>query len=561
MFPSIADHNEKEGGIQVKRETVTTSNLREQFEVYAQDICEDLGLNFSLDLPLGSLGSELAIVYRISQWKESSLEENSHNVLPFQLNKTGLTATNSVIWPIDFGSSRKIQLNQNSEPNKMFDYLSALTLWILDKSAARVVLISGDIAQRYITRRIDRGLSPPLNFKLRGHQITFWLDMSEGTIQRVYFDVPDLFKVLSTSYWRLSHQMTLALKIASLIVGLKDLNHRYYEDRDALSQIFDAFRAERQGNAVKISTLGDSLRQWLYRNGFENDTEIEEFAKVSGTTIGKAIHMLICVLKDLKPKKRYEKHGTKAAATPRKTRVYPIESIRAVRELCDQKKQRLKQRLSGNVKDIEKEVDTHVEDPDLRAPGTLEILYEEEVLEMLEDGNCSGQSNVGEAETDPVNTELEFDEPLDEELPLEMSIRPPPKPPSFEQSYQKFQPESREILGVVLTKAGRIPTTRTADTSKWVKNEERVSNMINGGMNLNTRNLSLGGEDMIWNLPKKFAKIPKGEHLRVWIKFQSPMHTQAWYPDTSDPHLQTFAFKIGMPDEAIEKAIYFKPTV
>ena len=123
MFPSTADHNEKELGLQVKRQTVTTSNVREQFEVFAQDIREDPGLNFFLDFPLGSLDSELAIVYGISQWKESSLEENSHNVLPFQLDKIGLTATNSVIWPIDLGSSRKIQLNQNSEPNKMFDYV------------------------------------------------------------------------------------------------------------------------------------------------------------------------------------------------------------------------------------------------------------------------------------------------------------------------------------------------------------------------------------------------------------------------------------------------------
>lgn len=108
----------------------------------------------------------------------------------------------------------------------MFDYLSALTLWTLDKSAARMVLVSGDIAQQHITRRIDSGLSPPLKFELRGHQITCWLDVSEGTIQRVYFEEPELFKVLCTSGWRLSHQMSLALKIASLIVGLKDLNHR-----------------------------------------------------------------------------------------------------------------------------------------------------------------------------------------------------------------------------------------------------------------------------------------------------------------------------------------------
>ena len=115
---------------------------------------------------------------------------------------------------------------------------------MLDKSAARVVLVSGDIAQRYITRRIDSGLSPPLKFELRDHQIIFWLDVSERTIQRVYFDVPYLLKVLCTSNWRFSNQMSLALKIASLIVGLKDLNHRYYEDRDALNQIFDAVRAE-----------------------------------------------------------------------------------------------------------------------------------------------------------------------------------------------------------------------------------------------------------------------------------------------------------------------------
>lgn len=93
------------------------------------------------------------------------------------------------------------------------------------------------------------------------------------------------------------------------------------------------------------------------------------------------------------------------------------------------------------------------------------------------------------------------------------------------------------------------------------ENEERVSNVINGGMDLNTRNLSLGRVDMMWNFPENFANIPKGDYLRVWIEFQSPMHTQPWYSDTSDPDLRTFAFKIGMPDEAIEKAIYFKPRV
>lgn len=41
--------------------------------------------------------------------------------------------------------------------------------------------------------------------------------------------------------------MSLALKIPSLIIGLKDLNHRYYEHPGALGQISDADRAESAG--------------------------------------------------------------------------------------------------------------------------------------------------------------------------------------------------------------------------------------------------------------------------------------------------------------------------
>lgn len=83
----------------------------------------------------------------------------------------------------------------------------------------------------------------------------------------------------------------------------------------------------------------------------------------------------------------------------------------------------------GKAKEVKKEVNIDVEDPDLEAPWTLEIAHEEEVLGMLENENRSSQSNVSVAEgIDPVNTKSEPDQPLDEELPLELSIRPPPKP-------------------------------------------------------------------------------------------------------------------------------------
>ena len=62
--------------------------------------------------------------------------------------------------------------------------------------------------------------------------------------------------------------------------------------------------------------------------------------------------------------------------------------MRAVRELYDQKKQRLKQRLSSNGKDVEKEIDTHIEDPGLGGRSTgLEI--EDEKTEDRESGSDS----------------------------------------------------------------------------------------------------------------------------------------------------------------------------
>ena len=54
---------------------------------------------------------------------------------------------------------------------------------------------------------------------------------------------------------------------------------------------------------IGIATLGDCVRQWLYRKGFETDLEIEELCKTSGGKIGEAMHMLCCVLTTDKPRK------------------------------------------------------------------------------------------------------------------------------------------------------------------------------------------------------------------------------------------------------------------
>lgn len=128
------------------------------------------------------------------------------------------------------------------------------------------------------------------------------------------------------------------------------------------------------------------------------------------------------------------------------------------------------------------------------------------------------------------------------------------------QSLRQEFPIPMMDLKEILTKAGRKVTigTRDALETQFGRGEERVSRMINGGMNLNAALLDLRGQHLTWNLPGKLANVigAKGS-FRVWIEFQSPIHTQAWYPESSEPHLRIFAFKAGMPNETIEEAHYF----
>lgn len=130
----------------------------EKFERCAQDIREELSLSFHPDTPLGSLSSKLALIYGTPDLNQVNGDENNRGHLPYQLEKAGLTTENSIVWPIDLGLSRQLQPNQIAASPQIHDYLSELTLSILDVSDAQVVLVSGDLAKRHVTRRPSSGL-------------------------------------------------------------------------------------------------------------------------------------------------------------------------------------------------------------------------------------------------------------------------------------------------------------------------------------------------------------------------------------------------------------------
>lgn len=132
---------------------------------------------------------------------------------------------------------------------------------------------------------------------------------------------------------------------------------------------------------------------------------------------------------------------------------------------------------------------------------------------------------------------------------------------SLQKPLEQFRPMTIMSLKEVLTKTGRNPTTGIAD-SWWVRSEARISQMIDSGMDLNNALLSLGGEHLVRNLLEKLARVIRAKRVPHDLdEFQPPTHPQAWYPDSSEPDLRTVAFKASMPDEPIEEAFYFWPTV
>jgi len=129
--------------------------------------------------------------------------------------------------------------------------------------------------------------------------------------------------------------MSRALRLASMILGM-DIKHRYYEISGAKTQVFLALNTETQGLRMEISMLGDFIKSWLWRKGFQNDEEIRELVNASGTSLSRALHLLYCVLRRQVPY-----HGSRiiqrGANSTTNIRQYSVEVMDAVERLVNEK--------------------------------------------------------------------------------------------------------------------------------------------------------------------------------------------------------------------------------
>lgn len=78
------------------------NNMTEELEKHTTAVAKDVALESPLNPPWGSFSAPVAIILEATPTDRGGKWPNE---LPCELDKTGLTTTNSLVWALDFGAS------------------------------------------------------------------------------------------------------------------------------------------------------------------------------------------------------------------------------------------------------------------------------------------------------------------------------------------------------------------------------------------------------------------------------------------------------------------------
>ena len=257
-------------------------NIRARLATYSETIARDFGTDLRLGLPSGILDSHLALIYgNLPTYIHNSYREaENRSSLPFKLDSVGLTKEESIVWPLDFGATNKLQSNELGRSNPICKHLSPLSLELLKASAAKVVLASGKIVQDFVKENKDTlNLSGPLKMQIQGLSLSIWLEERFSLLRRVYVDIPEFEDVIYGCGWAPRNRISVELKFASRYSGLNSLNYSFYKNATIRDEIFKLLGADKEGLDVSLTP---ALHDWLHQEGFSSDEEIEELVIVSG---------------------------------------------------------------------------------------------------------------------------------------------------------------------------------------------------------------------------------------------------------------------------------------
>ncbi|KAL8947459.1 MAG: hypothetical protein Q9222_006263 [Ikaeria aurantiellina] len=278
-------------------------DIRAYLDDHSRMIKHDSGIEVALKPPFGSLSNSLAIIYqtsysnRVKSWADKG--SNGSNGIPFGLEKAGFTASNALIWPLDFGASHSLQSNRIEEILSICSKLSDVSIRLVNASAVRVVIASGDDAQEFISRfATELKVTHTCEFTAADISIGFRVRIDGGQITQVILNAPDLQAVASQRRVGINveRQLSCIFRLASVIAGMTYINCRFYESGHTRGEVWQCIAMAKRGIAVNLNSLSSRVRAYLTSRGFREDEDVHELVQASGQSLGIAIHILYCVL-------------------------------------------------------------------------------------------------------------------------------------------------------------------------------------------------------------------------------------------------------------------------
>ena len=184
--------------------SLSTTSQPENFDLYevlnrsTKAISENSGVEVALQPPIASLNGSLAIVYSISR---SSLNETAPSgtteEIPFYLSKVGFTTNNLLIWELDFGTSA-VDVRQLESFGSAINILDNLSEQVINASHAKIVILSGLHPQRFLSNHLSQRsgrISAPLDLHLESLSMTFYVEMCDNNVRRIFMNAPELTNV------------------------------------------------------------------------------------------------------------------------------------------------------------------------------------------------------------------------------------------------------------------------------------------------------------------------------------------------------------------------------
>lgn len=203
-FPKISPTSIQDSASRSTQIQAETFNMAAALKRSCEAIGEKCDLDVTLDQPNGSLQGSLAVIYGISR---NYAYDHGHprqyiKQFPFDLEKVGLTAENSLVWPPDFGTLKNIDSSKLGQSSSICVNLDTLSVDMLDANSAKVIIVSGKHAQRFISDNAEsRSLSQPQQMQLQSQEITFCTEERNGIMRRIYIDAPELETVVHGYGW------------------------------------------------------------------------------------------------------------------------------------------------------------------------------------------------------------------------------------------------------------------------------------------------------------------------------------------------------------------------